>query len=67
MICGKYHRNTGYLLRNVDAGTQEFTGMGNCVDDVQMRRTDELVDDVMSGSHKSIAQMNCTNESPKTR
>ena len=28
MIRGKYHGNTGYLLGNVDAGTQEFAGMG---------------------------------------
>ena len=41
MIHGKYHRNTGYLLRNVDAGTQEFMGTGNRMDDRQMRWTDE--------------------------
>ena len=41
MIRGKYHGNTGYLLRNVDAGTQEFMGMGNHVNDGQMRQTDE--------------------------
>ena len=40
-VCGKYHGNTGYLLRNVDAGTQEFTGMGNRVNDRQTRWTDE--------------------------
>ena len=25
---GKYHGNTGYLLGNVDVGTQEFAGTG---------------------------------------
>ena len=42
MINGKYHGNTGYLLRNVDMGTQEFVGMGTHVDDGQTTRTDEL-------------------------
>ena len=37
----KYHRNTGYLLGNVDAGIQEFAGTGYCVDDMQMTWTDE--------------------------
>ena len=41
MICGKYHSNTGYLLRNIDAGTQGFAGTGNHVNDGEMRRTDE--------------------------
>ena len=41
MICGKYHSNIGYLLRNIDMATQEFAGMGNHVNDRQMRRTDE--------------------------
>ena len=64
-ICRKYHSNTGYLLRNVDAGTQEFAGTGNRVNDGQTRQTDETdrrvaVDDVTSGPHKSIAQMNRT-------
>ena len=27
---------TGYLLRNVDAGIQEFAGMGYHVNDMQM-------------------------------
>ena len=27
-IHGKYHGNTGYLLGNVDAGTQEIAGTG---------------------------------------
>ena len=42
MICGKYHGNTGYLLGNIDAGTQEFMGMGNRVNKGQTRWTDEL-------------------------
>ena len=65
MICGKYHRNTGYLLRNIDAGTQEFTGMGNRVNDRQTRQTDEL--QLMrygwvrtSPSHKRITQNKMT-------
>ena len=67
MIHGKYHGKTGYLLRNVDAGTQEFAGMGNCVDDGQMRWTDES--QLMtsrrgrtSQSHKQIAQTNRTKQ-----
>ena len=39
MIHRKYHGKTGYLLRNVDAGIGEFTGMGYRVDDVQMTQT----------------------------
>ena len=27
---------TGYLLSNIDAGTQEFARMGYCMDNVQM-------------------------------
>ena len=42
MIRGKYHGNTGYLLGNIDVGTQEFAGMGNCVNDGQTRQTDKL-------------------------
>ena len=41
MIHRKYHGNTGYLLRNVDTGTQEYTGTGYCVDNGQMTQTDE--------------------------
>ena len=71
-IRGKYHSTTGYLLRNVDAGTQEFTGMGNHVNDGQTRWTDKMDrqvadDDVMLGLHKSIAQTNRTNELHKAR
>ena len=60
-IHGKYHGNTGYLLRNVDVGTQEFLGMGNRVNEGQMRRTDESQ---MMTSHR-VAQVSCTNESHK--
>ena len=61
----KYHSNTGYLLGNVDAGSQEFVGMGNCVNEGQTRQTDES--QMMtshwgrtSESHKRIAQTNRT-------
>ena len=67
MIHGKYHGNTGYLLGNVDVGTQEFVGTGNRVNEGQMRRTDES--QVMtsrrgctSESHKQIAQTNRTKQ-----
>ena len=67
MICGKYHGNTGYLLGNVDAGTQEFAGTGNCVNDRQTRGTDEL--QMMTSHcgrtsqlHKRIAQTNRTKQ-----
>ena len=62
-IHGKYHCNTSYLLRNVDAGTQEFAGTGYCVDDGQMTWTDESQMMMSRWSrtsqlHKQIAQMN---------
>ena len=65
MIHGKYHGKTSYLLRNVDAGIQEFVGPGYHVDDVQMVQTDESQMMTSCGrrtkrSHKSIAQTNCT-------
>ena len=41
MMHGKYHGNTGYLLGNVDVGTQEYAGTGYHVDDGQMTWTDE--------------------------
>ena len=71
MICGKYHGNTSYLLRNVDGGTQEFTGTGNRVNEGQTRQTDESQ---MMTSHrgrtselqKRIAQMNCTKQDDVT-
>ena len=63
----EYHSNTGYLLGNVDMGTQEFAGTGNCVNNRQMRQTDES--QMMtsrrghtSQSHKRIAQTNCTKQ-----
>ena len=65
MIHRKYHGNTGYLLGNVDAGTREFKGTGYCVDNRQMRQTEEL--QMMtsrrsrtSQSHKRIAQKKMT-------
>ena len=66
-IHGKYHGNTSYILRNVDAGTQEFTGMGNHVDNGQMTQTDESLKMMSrqghtSQSHKRIAQMNHTKQ-----
>ena len=67
----KYHGNTGYLLGNVDAGTQEFAGTGNRVDDRQTRQTHES--QIMmshrshtSQSHKRIAQMNRTKQDDVT-
>ena len=59
-IHGKYHGNTGYLLENVDAGTQEFAGTGNHVNEGQMRWTDESQmmtshQGLTSESHKRIA------------
>ena len=70
-IRGKYHGNTGYLLGNLDVGTQEFTGMGNHVNDRQMRQTDELPMmmsrcDRTSQSHKQIEQMNHTKQDDVT-
>ena len=71
MIHGKYHRKTSYLLRNVDAGIQEFAGMGYHVNDMQTMQTDELQMMMSHGSHtsqshKSIAQMNCTKQDDVT-
>ena len=70
-IYGKYHGNTSYILRNVDTGTQEYTGMGYHVDDGQTTWTDES--QMMtshrsrtSQSHKRIAQTNCTNQDDVT-
>ena len=67
MICGKSHGKTGYLLGNVDVGIGEFTGMGYCVDDVQMMQTIKTQMMMSCGSHtkqshKSIAQTNRTNK-----
>ena len=65
MIRGKYHGNTGYLLGNVDAGTQEFAETGIRVDEGQTRQTDKS--QMMtsrwgrtSESHKRIAQSKMT-------
>ena len=67
MIRGKYHGNTSYLLGNLDAGTQEFAGMGNHVNEGQTRWTDES--QMMtsrrghtSQSHKRITQTNHTKQ-----
>ena len=67
MICGKYHGNTGYLLGNIDTGTQEFAGMGSHVNDRQTRQTDEwqmmtACRGRTSQSHKRIAQTNRTKQ-----
>ena len=64
-IRGKYHGNTGYLPGNVDVGTQEFAGMGNHVNNRQMRQTDELqmmtsCQGCTSQLHKRIAQSKMT-------
>ena len=50
-------RNTSYLLGNVDAGTQEFLGMGNHMDDGQTTRTDE--------SQMMMSCQSCTSQSHK--
>ena len=70
-IHGKYHRNTSYLLGNVDAGTQEFAGTGNCVNKGQTRRTDKLQmmtsrQGCTSESHKRITQTNRTKQDDVT-
>ena len=70
-IRGKYHGNTSYLLRNVDAGTQEFVGMGNHVNEGQTRWTDksQMMTSCRgrtSESHKRIAQTNCTKQDDVT-
>ena len=67
MIRRKYHRISGYLLRNDDAGTQEFGGTGNRVNDRQVRRTDKSqmmmsCQGHTSQLHKRIAQMNHTKQ-----
>ena len=64
-VHGKYHGKTSYLLRNVDAGIQEFMGMGYHVNNVQMMQTIESQLITSHGSHtkqsqKTIAQTNCT-------
>ena len=66
-----YHGKTSYLLRNVDAGIQEFTGTGYHVDNVQTMWTDESQMMTSCGSHtkqlhKSITQMNRTKQDDVT-
>ena len=67
MIHGKYHGNTGYLLGNVDVGTQEFAGTGYLVDNGQMTWTDKSqmmmsCRGCTSQSHKRITQTNRTKQ-----
>ena len=67
----KYHGNTSYLLRNIDAGTQEFAGMGNHVNKGQTRRTDESQmmtsrQSRTSESYKQITQTNRTKQDDVT-
>ena len=67
MIHRKYHRNTSYLLRDIDVGIQEFVGMGHHMDDRQMTWTDESQMMMShrsrtSQSHKRITQMNHTKQ-----
>ena len=58
--------NTGYLLSNIICGDWEIhrNGIpcGQCADDADSR---VAVDDIMGKSHKTIAQINHTNESHK--
>ena len=57
-IHGKYLGNSGYLLGNIEEGTQEFAGTGNHVNEGQTRQTDESQ---MMTSHR-VPQVNCKNE-----
>ena len=57
----KYHRKTGYLLRNVDVGIREFVGMGYHVNDMQMMQT---IESQLMTSHGS-QQNDHTNQSHK--
>ena len=71
MIHGKYHGNTGYLLGNIDAGIQEYAGMGYHEDDRQITRTDELQMMMSRQSHtsqsnKRITQTNRTKQDDVT-
>ena len=70
-IRGRYHGNTGYLLGNIDAGTQEFARTGNRVDKGQTRWTDKSQmmtshRGCTSESHKRIAQTNRTKQDDVT-
>ena len=67
MIHEKYHGNTSYILGNVDAGTQEYAGMGYHVDNGQTTQTDKSqmmmsCRSRTSQSHKQITQMNHTKQ-----
>ena len=64
-------QNTSYLLGNVYMGIGEFAGTGYHVDNVQMMQTVESQLMTSCGSctkrsHKSIPQINCTNELHET-
>ena len=66
-IDGKYPRKTGYLLGNVDVGIWELVGMRYHVNDMQMMQTIKLQlmtshESCTKQSHKSITQINHTNE-----
>ena len=68
---GNITGNTGYLLENINMGTQEFAGMGNHMNKRQTRWTDES--QMMtshrgraSESHKRIAQTNHTKQDDLT-
>ena len=70
MIHRIYHRKTGYLLGNVDAGIREFVGTGYHVDEMQMTWTNESQMMMSHGSdtnrsHKSIAKRIAQNDHAK--
>ena len=65
MVHRKYHGKTCYLLRNIDVGIQELAGLGYHVNDMLTMQNQVTVDDVMWKSHKTITQINRTNESHK--
>ena len=70
-IHGKYHGNTSYLLRNIDAGIREFAGMGYHVDDMQTTWTDESQmmtshGSCTSQSHRQITQNDHTKQNDVT-
>ena len=70
-IHGKYHRKPRYLLRDVDAGIQEFAGTEYHMNDMQMMQTDKSQMMMSRGSctsqsHKSIAQTSHTKQDDVT-
>ena len=71
MIHGKYHGNTGYLLRNIDVGIQEYAGTGYRMDNGQTTLTDESQmmmshQSHTSQSHKQTTQTNHTKQDDVT-